>query len=53
MYAYVMLEVRRTLRDGAFLIFGTGMPVLMYLLFTNIGDTSGAVRAPTTGGRTR
>ncbi|MCX5396695.1 ABC transporter permease [Streptomyces sp. NBC_00102] len=41
MYAYVMLEVRRTLRDGAFLIFGTGMPVLMYLLFTNIGDTSG------------
>ncbi|WEH42100.1 ABC transporter permease [Streptomyces sp. AM 2-1-1] len=41
MYAYVMLEVRRTLRDGAFLVFGAGMPVLMYLLFTNIGGDAG------------
>ncbi|MFJ1599722.1 ABC transporter permease [Streptomyces sp. NPDC088261] len=37
MRAYIALEVRRTLRDPGFLIFGTGGPVLMYLLFTNIG----------------
>ncbi|MGW1227592.1 ABC transporter permease [Streptomyces sp. NPDC002530] len=37
MHQYVMLEVRRTLRDASFLIFGTGMPVMMYLIFTNIG----------------
>ncbi|MFF3126328.1 ABC transporter permease [Streptomyces sp. NPDC057908] len=37
MFRYIVLEVRRTLRDGFFLIFGTGMPVMMYLLFTNIG----------------
>lgn len=42
MYAYVVLEIRRTLRDGSFLAFGTGMPVLMYLLFTNIGNDGGA-----------
>ncbi|MFB7913141.1 ABC transporter permease [Streptomyces sp. NPDC056061] len=42
MFAYVVLEVRRTLRDGFFLIFGTGMPVMMYLLFTNIGGGDGA-----------
>lgn len=35
---YVLLEVRRTLREPAFVIFGIGMPVMMYLLFTNIGD---------------
>ncbi|MFE5938765.1 ABC transporter permease [Streptomyces sp. NPDC056470] len=34
---YVRLEVRRTLRDPGFVIFGIGMPVLMYLLFTNLG----------------
>ncbi|MFJ6697521.1 ABC transporter permease [Streptomyces sp. NPDC091272] len=34
---YVALESRRTLRDTGFVIFGVGMPVLMYLLFTNIG----------------
>lgn len=37
MFRYIVLEIRRTLRDGFFLIFGTGMPVMMYLLFTNIG----------------
>ncbi|MFC8227150.1 ABC transporter permease [Streptomyces sp. NPDC057287] len=37
MTAYILLEIRRTLRDTAFLVFGTGMPVLMYLLFTNLG----------------
>ncbi|MER5362508.1 ABC transporter permease [Streptomyces sp. NPDC002785] len=41
MYRYIVLEVRRTLRDGFFLIFGTGMPVMMYLLFTNIGGGEG------------
>ncbi|MER5882499.1 ABC transporter permease [Streptomyces sp. NPDC001941] len=37
MTAYVRLEVRRALRDPGFVIFGVGMPVLMYLLFTNLG----------------
>ncbi|WP_329616616.1 ABC transporter permease [Streptomyces brevispora] len=41
MLAYIVLEIRRTLRDGFFLIFGTGMPVMMYLLFTNIGGGEG------------
>ncbi|MFG2712456.1 ABC transporter permease [Streptomyces goshikiensis] len=35
--AYVRLEVRRALRDAAYVVFGIGMPVLMYLLFTNLG----------------
>lgn len=38
MLDYVVLEIRRALRDPAFVVFGIGMPVLMYLLFTNIGD---------------
>lgn len=37
MFPYIALEIRRTLRDPAFLIFGTGMPVMMYLLLTNLG----------------
>ncbi|MFE7747499.1 ABC transporter permease [Streptomyces sp. NPDC057428] len=37
MFAYIVLEVRRTLRDRTFLVFGAGMPVMMYLLFTNLG----------------
>ncbi|MEU0132571.1 ABC transporter permease [Streptomyces sp. NPDC006296] len=37
MFPYVALEIRRTLRDPTFLIFGTGMPLMMYLLFTNLG----------------
>lgn len=37
MFEYIKLEMRRTLRDASFVIFGIGMPVLMYLLFTNIG----------------
>ncbi|WP_405781188.1 ABC transporter permease [Streptomyces sp. NBC_00859] len=39
MLEYVKLEVRRTLRDAGFVIFGIGMPVVMYLLFTNIGPS--------------
>ncbi|MFD0021589.1 ABC transporter permease [Streptomyces sp. NPDC058382] len=39
MFQYIVLEIRRTLRDGFFLVFGTGMPVMMYLLFTNIGGS--------------
>ncbi|MFF4078301.1 ABC transporter permease [Streptomyces sp. NPDC001777] len=42
MYRYIVLEIRRTLRDGFFLIFGTGMPVMMYLIFTNIGGSGEA-----------
>ncbi|MFH8572383.1 ABC transporter permease [Streptomyces sp. NPDC017993] len=41
MFDYIRLEVRRTLRDKGFVIFGIGMPVLMYLLFTNIGTGPG------------
>ncbi|MFF5917264.1 ABC transporter permease [Streptomyces flavochromogenes] len=36
--AYVRLEVRRTLRDAGFVISTIGVPVMMYLLFTNLGD---------------
>lgn len=42
MFQYILLEMRRTLRDAGFLIFGTGMPVMMYLIFTNIGSDDGA-----------
>ncbi|MGW3508430.1 ABC transporter permease [Streptomyces sp. NPDC000994] len=35
---YLRLEVRRTLRDTGFVIGGIAMPVMMYLLFTNLGD---------------
>ncbi|MGW1022229.1 ABC transporter permease [Streptomyces sp. NPDC002577] len=41
MLAYLKLEVRRTLRDTGFVIFGVGMPVMMYLLFTNLGENDG------------
>ncbi|PKV85490.1 ABC transporter permease [Streptomyces sp. TLI_146] len=41
MPGYILLEVRRTLRDASFVVFGIGMPVLMYLLFTNIGSGDG------------
>ena len=41
MLDYIRLEVRRTLRDRGFVIFGIGMPVLMYVLFTNIGAGPG------------
>ena len=35
--AYIRLEVRRTLRDGGYVIVGVIVPVTMYLLFTNLG----------------
>ncbi|MFD7999418.1 ABC transporter permease [Streptomyces mirabilis] len=38
MLDYLRLEVRRTLRDAGFVIGGIAMPVMMYLLFTNLGD---------------
>ncbi|POX37597.1 ABC transporter permease [Streptomyces sp. Ru73] len=41
MIDYIRLEVRRTLRDKGFVIFGIGMPVLMYLLLTNLVGDSG------------
>ncbi|MCX4424582.1 ABC transporter permease [Streptomyces mirabilis] len=40
MLDYLRLEVRRTLRDAGFVIGGVAMPVMMYLLFTNLGDSS-------------
>ncbi|MER7947112.1 ABC transporter permease [Streptomyces sp. NPDC096079] len=36
MTAYVRLEVRRTLRDTGFAIGTVAVPVMMYLLFTNL-----------------
>ncbi|MFE9447923.1 ABC transporter permease [Streptomyces sp. NPDC006739] len=41
MLDYLRLEVRRTLRDMTFVIGGIAMPVMMYLLFTNIGQSDG------------
>ncbi|WP_043230572.1 ABC transporter permease [Streptomyces sp. NRRL F-5193] len=35
--AYARLEIRRTLRDQGFVISTLGVPVMMYLLFTNLG----------------
>ncbi|WP_330457571.1 ABC transporter permease [Streptomyces sp. NBC_00820] len=42
MLGYVRLEVRRTLRDTGFMIGGIAMPVMMYLLFTNLGENEGS-----------
>jgi ABC-2 type transport system permease protein len=42
MWDYLRLEVRRTLRDTGFVIGGIAMPVMMYLLFTNLGENDGA-----------
>ncbi|MFI6662755.1 ABC transporter permease [Streptomyces sp. NPDC050523] len=41
MFDYLRLEVRRTLRDVGFVVGGIAMPVLMYLLFTNLGASDG------------
>ncbi|MFB6835926.1 ABC transporter permease [Streptomyces sp. NPDC056361] len=42
--AYVRLEVLRTLRDPGFAISTIGVPVMMYLLFTNLGADDSAYR---------
>ncbi|MET9464609.1 ABC transporter permease [Streptomyces sp. NPDC006544] len=42
--AYVRVEVRRALRDPGFVFLGMGMPVVMYLLFTNLGVADPAWR---------
>ncbi|MGW8351120.1 ABC transporter permease [Streptomyces wedmorensis] len=42
--AYVRLEVRRTLRDPGFAISTVGVPVMMYLLFTNLGADDSAYK---------
>ncbi|MEV1081312.1 ABC transporter permease [Streptomyces sp. NPDC050211] len=42
---YLRLEVRRTLRDRGFVIGGIAMPVMMYLLFTNLGPNDGSWKA--------
>ncbi|MFE7858296.1 ABC transporter permease [Streptomyces sp. NPDC057403] len=44
MFDYLRLEVRRTLRDVGFVIGGIAMPVLMYLLFTNLGADDGGYK---------
>ncbi|MGW7409462.1 ABC transporter permease [Streptomyces sp. NPDC054833] len=42
MWDYLRLEVRRTLRDTGFVLGGIAMPVMMYLLFTNLGENDSA-----------
>ncbi|MEU9441382.1 ABC transporter permease [Streptomyces sp. NPDC048304] len=42
MLAYIRLETLRTLRDTGFVIGGVAMPVMMYLLFTNLGENQGS-----------
>ncbi|MER5523588.1 ABC transporter permease [Streptomyces sp. NPDC002677] len=44
MLDYLRLEVRRTLRDVGFVIGGIAMPVMMYLLFTNLGGDDGGYK---------
>jgi len=44
MFDYIRLEVRRTLRDTGFVVGGVAMPVMMYLLFTNLGTDDGSWR---------
>ncbi|MFF4904033.1 ABC transporter permease [Streptomyces sp. NPDC001260] len=44
MFDYLRLEVRRTLRDVGFVVGGVAMPVLMYLLFTNLGADDGGYK---------
>ncbi|MEX0173775.1 ABC transporter permease [Streptomyces sp. LMG1-1-1.1] len=44
MTAYVRLEVLRTLRDPGFAISTIGVPVMMYLLFTNLGADDSAYK---------
>lgn len=41
MLAYVRFEVRRTLRDTGFVVITVVTPLLMYLLFTNLGSDDG------------
>ncbi|MEZ0070768.1 ABC transporter permease [Planotetraspora sp. GP83] len=38
---YIRLEAIRTLRDGGYVVFGIAMPVVMYLVFTNLGLAPG------------
>ncbi|UWE08686.1 ABC transporter permease [Actinacidiphila bryophytorum] len=42
MIEYVRLEVRRTLRDTGFVVLGVATPLMMYLLFTNLGTGESA-----------
>lgn len=41
MLGYIRLELVRVLRDVTFLMFGIATPVIMYLLFTNLGLAPG------------
>ncbi|MGI5489184.1 ABC transporter permease [Microtetraspora malaysiensis] len=41
MSGYIRLELIRSLRDGGYIVFGVIMPVVMYLLFTNLGIAPG------------
>ncbi|MGW1977377.1 ABC transporter permease [Streptomyces sp. NPDC001889] len=43
---YVRLEVRRALRDTGFAVFGVGLPVLMYLLFSAVGTAAESWATP-------
>lgn len=45
MIGYLRLELRRTLRAPGFLIFTIIMPLVMYLIFTNLGKVTGEEHA--------
>ncbi|GAA0394195.1 ABC transporter permease [Microbispora corallina] len=41
MLGYIRLELIRTMRDGGYIVFGVATPVVMYLVFTNLGLAGG------------
>ncbi|MFC4587744.1 ABC transporter permease [Sphaerisporangium corydalis] len=44
MIGYIRLELLRVVRDLTFVLFGIAMPVVMYLIFTNLGLAPGDER---------
>src|SRR5205814_9833260 len=47
MTGYLMLEVRRMLRTPGFLVFTIAMPLVVYLVFSNLGSLTGQDRHDT------
>jgi len=45
MTGYLRLELRRTMRTPGFIIFTVAMPLVMYLVFTNLGFLTGQSHA--------
>src|SRR5436190_23795560 len=47
MSGYLMLELRRMLRTPGFLVFTIAMPLVVYLVFSNLGSLTGQDRHDT------